>query len=1003
MLGAFVIRPAVKAQAQEQNVELLAQSWAPGSEDRYQVIYALLLSRSGYLWVGTNKGLTRFDGVRFTDFPFATTPGMSRAPTNFNAMWEDRGGGIWVGTRAGVTHYDGVRFSSLTDRDGLPANSVVRVDGDAEGAVWIFTAKGVCRWKSGRLTIAHPELDGGEQGDLISAQPNISGDAARIGLWRLHGDELQRFAYGHWSDFPISPGNIHDRQIFFRNIYEDSLHRVWYSLFSAVGKYYEVCSERSLIEYSGLPANAHVFFRDRDGFLWLTDHQAHTARWKDRRLYPLPYLKTPYLTHMVEAPDEGIWAGTFFTRLFLFRRRLITEIPMPHSPEVGPLLFRQRNGTVWAVSTDLERFEKDRLTTVASLGIGPRWGVAGAIGEDGFGKLLFGDRSRPGVFTLEGHSIVASSLYSSVRGRVQAILTDSNGEIWFGTTKGLFHKSKGKIESIAGLEGFDVNCLLESNPGHLWVGTVEGPAFLSNGKITPVRASSPWLYGSITSFSQDPEGSIWLSTYDHGIFHIEGGQLWPLNKDGGLPTNGIYSVDASDERYLWLRTDSGLLRIDKRSLEHAGPAAKAELKVAQFDETDGLPANSMQPPGNQCALHFPNGTVWFSSLGGIAVVQPDTMQHLPSRPHPVIEEHIIDASDLHHSDPGGITLKPDQSSLQIRYTALGSYHPEQVQFRYRMTGIDNTWIFAGTRRIAFYTHLTPGRYTFLLQAADGDERGWTGPEAHIAVHILTPFYRTWWMELLVVLSGLTLLAVAAERRRRRMMETQRVRQAFTHRLISSQEGERKRIAHELHDGLGQHLALIRTLAMLPTHGASASSMPAGDEREAEPLTLIAEQAAVAIHEVEAISYDLRPYQLDRLGLTKAVRSLVRKVEESNALLVRGSIDDIDGFFPPELEINMYRIVQEAISNILKHSAASEAMILVTRRDGRLRLVVEDNGAGFSPAEVESRTGSLGLIGIRERAEVLGGRAAIESDIQTGTRVTVEFTRISTASNGDGGR
>jgi signal transduction histidine kinase len=281
-----------------------------------------------------------------------------------------------------------------------------------------------------------------------------------------------------------------------------------------------------------------------------------------------------------------------------------------------------------------------------------------------------------------------------------------------------------------------------------------------------------------------------------------------------------------------------------------------------------------------------------------------------------------------------------------------------------------------------------------VQAADQDEDSWSSPVASIALSVLTPFYRTWWMKMSAALVLLAAAASALGLRRRRIMEAQRLRQAFTHRLIASQESERKRIAHELHDGLGQHLALIRTLALLPAQiRTSQPHQRPAEEADADSLIRIADQAAIAIHEVEAISYGLRPYQLDRLGLTKAVRSLIRQLEEGNALLVRSSVDDIDGFFPRELEISFYRIVQEGIGNILKHSEASEAEICVSSDGTHLRLSMADNGRGFSPAQRESGSGAgLGLIGIAERAEVLGGRAVIESSERAGTRIIVEVSK-----------
>jgi signal transduction histidine kinase/ligand-binding sensor domain-containing protein len=984
---------AAQRESAGSSAQLLVQSWAAGSENRQQVITAMLQTREGYLWIGTNKGLVRFDGVRFTDFPYTTTPGMSHGGTNFAAIWEDTSGGVWAGTQAGATHYDGARFSSLTREDGLPSNSVVRVDGDGGGAVWLFTAKGVCRWNKGKLDFVHPELEDGTEGRLVAGHANIAGEMAHLGLWRLCAhNHLQRFAYGQWSDFPFPTGNLLNGQPMIRSIYQDSLRRVWYSLLSAPGKYYEVATDHSFVEYSGLPAAAFVFFRDRDGFLWLTDHQAHTARWKNGRLYSTQSFKTPYLTHMIENADGGLWAGTMYSKLFLFRHRVVAAIEMPGAPEVGSLLFRQKDGSTWAAGTDVVRFQNGEHAIVASMGEPPRWGIAASIGEDRYGNLLLGDRSCQGVRTLKGNKVVASPLYSAVTGVVQAILLDAAGGEWFGTTTGLFHAPAGKIVGFA-LAGFDVSSLPESAPGHLWIGTGKGPALMSDGRVEKLPDDLHWTFGAVTSLSQDPQGAVWLSTLHNGVVHYVDGKFRKFDQSDGLPTDAIYSIDATDERYLWLRTDGGLLRIDKQSLPDHSPQGKLELKIAQFDETDGLPSIGMGYGGNQGILRFADGRMWASSIGGIAEINPAALDQAPSHLHAVIEEHAIDASGLRSSSPNGIVMRPNQTSLEIRYTALGSLRPEHVKFRYQLKGIDDGWIPAGQRREAFYAHLPPGAYTFRVQAADQDEDAWSSPAANIALTVLTPFYRSWWMKVIAVLIFVAVAAIVLHMRRRRMMETQRLRQAFTHRLIASQESERKRIAHELHDGLGQHLALIRTLALLPAQIRTAQphQRPA-EQADSDSLTRIADQAAIAIHEVEAISYDLRPYQLDRLGLTKAVRSLIRQLEEGNALILRSSVEDIDGFFPPELGINFYRIVQEGISNILKHSEATEAEIRITNNGTHLHLFIEDNGCGFSPGNRENARESLGLIGIAERAEVLGGRAVIESSERAGTRVIVDVTR-----------
>ena len=549
------------------------------------------------------------------------------------------------------------------------------------------------------------------------------------------------------------------------------------------------------------------------------------------------------------------------------------------------MLFRQKNGTVWTASTHLARISGNDVTAMAYLGDPTRWGNATALGEDRYGNILLGDRFGAGVRTLKGRKIVASPSYSSVTGVVQAILQDSKGDEWFGTTTGLFHVGAGKVQHVSdGLSGTAVTSLLEIAPGQVWVGTDKGPALLWRGTVKPFSSNCIWTSGAVSSLTKDAEGTIWIGTFDHGLVRYADGAFREFDQTDGLPTDTIYGVDAFAPQYLWLRTDSGLLRIGKQSLLREPKHGKPELEIMQLDEDDGLPSMEMMPSGNQGSFHLPDGTTWFSSLGGIASLPPGASAEASSRPHAVIEEHVIDSSDLLPATSNGIVIKPNQTNLEIRYTALGSSRPEQVKFRYQLVGLDDTWVPVQHRRTAFYTHLPPGDYVFRVQAADGDEGEWKQPEAQIAVKVLTPLYKAWWMKSLAVLSLLSGVAVVIEMRRRQIVESQRVRQAFTHRLISSQESERKRIAHELHDGLGQHLVLIRTLALLPaklrTTKQAEEPSPGADS---DSLSSIAEQAAVAIREVESICYGLRPYQLDRLGLTKAVRSLVRKLEDGNAL------------------------------------------------------------------------------------------------------------------------
>jgi signal transduction histidine kinase len=204
-----------------------------------------------------------------------------------------------------------------------------------------------------------------------------------------------------------------------------------------------------------------------------------------------------------------------------------------------------------------------------------------------------------------------------------------------------------------------------------------------------------------------------------------------------------------------------------------------------------------------------------------------------------------------------------------------------------------------------------------------------------------------------------------------------VQQAFSRQLIESQESERKRIAAELHDGLGQNLLVVKNRALLgllkPDDGANAVAQ----------LNEISTAVSQSLDEVRQIAANLHPYQLDRLGLTRAIEAMIRKVSAAAGLDIAAEIDNIDGLFDAAAEINLYRIVQESLNNIVKHSAAAGAGVVIKRTAQGVTVAVHDNGKGFAAGEVK---GGFGLTGIAERVRMLGGAHTVDSIPGKGTTV-----------------
>jgi signal transduction histidine kinase len=332
---------------------------------------------------------------------------------------------------------------------------------------------------------------------------------------------------------------------------------------------------------------------------------------------------------------------------------------------------------------------------------------------------------------------------------------------------------------------------------------------------------------------------------------------------------------------------------------------------------------------------------------------------------------------------GSVRLTPGQQNLEIQYTGISWSRPHAIRFRYMLAGLDRGWVEAGGRRTAYYSYLPPGSYTFRV-TADNGEGVWNETATSLAVVVLPPYYQTWWFRVgaVAILAGLVWLSWRY--RMTQMEAAQAAQQAFSRQLIESQERERQRIAAELHDSLGQNLLVVKNRALL---GALSQS----DEHALKQFNEIGATVAQTLEEVRAISYNLRPHHLDQLGLTTTISAMIDKIAESSGIRIEGMLDDIDGVFAPEDEITIYRIVQESLNNIVKHSKAREAYVTVRRREREVQITIHDNGRGFASKASDTQApygGGFGLTGIAQRVNMLGGTHTIESFPGRGTTVTV---------------
>jgi signal transduction histidine kinase len=460
---------------------------------------------------------------------------------------------------------------------------------------------------------------------------------------------------------------------------------------------------------------------------------------------------------------------------------------------------------------------------------------------------------------------------------------------------------------------------------------------------------------------------------------FENGRFTRFSMREGLFSNGVFQILEDSRGYLWMSSNHGIYRVAKSELNELALGRRTTVFSAVYGKSEGVRDTECNGGLWPAGIRARDGKLWFPTQDGVAVVDPEAVSTNPVPPPVVIESLSVD----HEPQPLGhqVRLALGRENLEIEYTGLSFVDSEHIHFRYKLEGLDRNWVEANTRRTAYYSYLPPGNYVFHVIAANSDGV-WNTKGQSLSVVVLPPFYKTWWFLMFAVMAALGAVVLISQSFQRK----HGMHQAFTRQLIASQETERKRIAAELHDGLGQHLVVIKNLALIYlSHGAvESNSRPEIEE--------ISAQASEALSEVKKISYNLRPYQLDRLGLTKAIEAIVRQASMATNITFTSEVDAIDNVFAKDSEINFYRIVQECVNNLVKHSQATAASVTVRRAADELQFTIRDNGRGFAPHAVNSKSelGGFGMIGVSERAQLLGGRLVFHSELGQGTMVSVKI-------------
>ena len=782
-------------------------SWTTDNGLPQNSVLAILQTHDGYLWLTTSDGLVRFDGVRFSIFARGAKGLISN---RFTALFEDREGMLWIGTEdRGLVRYRDGTFTSYSTEDGLPHYEVTAFREDSEGKLLIRMQDHIAQREGERFV---PLL---VQYDLPPHQTHAYSSSSHFGSFSFYdANGLHRYEDGRYRTYHsadgLSPAGI-------IRCYEDQWGDLWVS--TKDRRLFRLPSDASRFEEiairGGLP-NAFIesVYDDRRGSIWLCTSTRGLHLLRDGSLISYEAaqgiaaknIKCFYLDR-----EGTLWLGTFNEGLYQMSQQSSTSYTEQHGLSVNNIytVFEDRGGTIWIGSWHggLNRL-KDGVFTHLRRTMGLPSDLVTALCEDREGSLWVGTYDG-GLSRLKDGQLTNFTTDNGLAGNaIFAIQQDHAGSLWIGTVKGLNRYQDGAFTTFTTKEGLvhpRVQVIHEDRAGNLWLGTFGGVSRYKDGVFTSITERDGLSSNHVRSIYEDADGTLWVGTYDGGLNRLKDGKITRYTTQDGLYNNGVFTILEDDRANFCMSSNRGIYRVSKKDLNDFAGGKIQTITSIPFDKRDGMPSSECNGGYQPAGWRTRDGKLLFPTQGGLAVVDPEVVKLNTQPPPVVIEDLLLDRQSVPFRNR--LEISPGQGNLEIQYTGLSFIKPNSIKFRYKLTGLDDKWVEAGTRRAAYYPYLPPGEYTFTVIAANSDGV-WNTQGATIKIIVHPPFWRTWWFMILVALGVVGVANLVYQRRVLLLKRAHATQEAFSRQLIESQERERKRIAAELHDSLGQNLLII---------------------------------------------------------------------------------------------------------------------------------------------------------------------------------------------------
>lgn len=714
----------------------------------------IMQTRDGYIWLGTEEGLVRFDGVAFEVFNKANTPAFGH--NAINQLAQDADGTLWIATDNGLLRYRDALFEPVPEFSGQAGTLIQSVCPDPRGGLWIGTVDGgLTRYRDGALE-RYQLL-----GDRSSAQVTSIYAAPNGDVWvGTLGQGVQRFDGHEFVRYDMSTGLADD---FVVAVGADQTGAIWVGTRDRGLNRLSGSQIQRFTVADGLPNNTvRVIVADDDGSMWFgTDNGLCRLVGNAFSVYSsLDGLSDDAVTSIIEDAEHNIWVGTRAGGINCLREgkfRSFTTIEGLSSDQ-ALAVTQDREGALW-IGTDgggVNRMRDGEFKAFTS-----RDGLAGdrvvsvATGRDGsvwVGTTLGLSRIKNGRITNYSDKDGLSTRF------IQVVHELSNGVLLVGTAGGgLFSFQGNQFRPVFDRNEmqFTVRSIHESRDGSVWMGTDGNGLFrYKDGELERFTTRDGLSSNSIFAFHEDDNGALWIGTYGGGLIRYKHGRFVPCTTVDGLYNDVAFQILDDGRGQFWMPCNRGVYSVSIRELNQFADGEIPRVRSTGYGKEDGMKGaecNGGQPGGCRTM----DGRLWFPTIKGVAMVNPTTIQPNPNPPPVRIERLVVEGKPI--MPTGAISIAPGSDKFEFHYTALSYTAPGKVRFRYLLVGYDEAWVDAGTRRVAFYTNIPPGTYTFQVLASNSDGV-WTRNATTITFTLEPRFYQTIWFYLLAVI-GLVLLGV----------------------------------------------------------------------------------------------------------------------------------------------------------------------------------------------------------------------------------------------------